>query len=219
MPVVDVKRLSLPAQEWLAFSRAYSAELLMESGAQTVGGVRTHVFEGFLYTVMSLTYSQRQNVLEAWQLVPEEMFAGEVFDNRNWEDLALGRSRGDYTGYKVKVKGKPMICSKEVTFVAAAPTVGQISLAVAKDADESMRQHGWRAHLFSKVLPTWKFHKNHPVAIYDNGVQRIQVLMWSCRQKIEEFMLAEDAVLDAQLTLEAKQTSKQLSGLAQGCLF
>lgn len=199
MQALEVKRVSLPVQEWQRFACAYSADLLMEAGADKVGGVRCHEFEGFLYTVMSISYlgSKRHNLLEAWQLVPEKMFTGEVFDNRCWEtQVEMGRRRGDFKGYKVRVKGKTMICTKEVCFIAVAPTVSPLSLHDAQEADDLHRRYGWRAQFFGNVIPSWKFHNGHPVAIYENGGQRNLVLMWRNGKKIEELMLPWDTVLD-----------------------
>ena len=224
MSVVDVKTVSLPAQEWEAFSKAYSADLLIEAGSDKVGGVRTHEFEGFLYTVMSISYlgSMGQSVLEAWQLVPEKMFNGETFENRNWDRLvAMGRERGDFTGYKVKVKGKPMICTKEVRFRASTPTVRPISLQEAQDTDAMVRRYGWRAHLFSEVLPQWHFHQGHPVAVYENDRRRLLVLLWRNGRSVEEFTLPDDTVLDefAVMQCSAPVVVERMKVPVQACLF
>ena len=221
---VEVKQVLLPAQEWEVFSKAYSADLLIESGADKVGGVRTHEFEGFLYTVMSISYlgSMGRNILEAWQLVPESLFTGEVFESRDWDALvAMGRDRGDFTGYKVKVKGKPMICTKEVSFVAAPPTVRPITLQEAQDTDAMGRSYGWRAHLFGEVEPTWKFHMGHPVAVYENERRLQLVLLWRSGRSVKEFTLADDTLLDEHLMghVPTMAVVEPRKAPVQACLF
>lgn len=196
---IEVKKVFLPAQEWAAFSKAYSADLLMEADVDVASGVRVHEYEGFLYTVMSISYlgSQGFNLLEAWQLVPEAMYRGEIFENRNWDALkAMGRERGDFTGYKVKVRGKVMICAKEVSFVESAPTVRAITLDEAQRIDANRRQQGWRAHMFSGASPKWKYHQGHAVAVYESGRGSRHVLLWRNGRSIEEFSLSKELVLD-----------------------
>ncbi|WP_304350793.1 hypothetical protein [Comamonas testosteroni] len=219
---VEVKIVPLAAQDWEVLSKAYSADLLSESRTDEVVNVRVQQYEGFLYTVTSILHGGHsgRSEINAWQLVPEEMFKGKTFVKRELNELeGQGRRRGDYTGYKVKVKGREMICCKKVCFLAAPPTVAPLSMSAAKAHNDSSLKCGWRAHFFGDVEPSWGFYKGHPVVVYEKEDQRVVRLLWRKGHCIEEFILKRDTELNQEVVAPALCAPVPKQQLIQACLF
>jgi hypothetical protein len=141
--------------------------------------------------------------VDAWQLVPEILFEGEVWNYVDHLDFDESmRERGDYTGMRVSVRGSIMICAKPVTIVRALPTVPALRPAEAIEYDEKAREYGWRSMRFKEGTVTWKLLQGHPVAVYQlpGDGQQAAVLLWRYQGHIEDYYLG-DSVDTANLAL------------------
>lgn len=218
----DVKCVSLPAQVWELFSNAYSGDLLSEAGKNETVNVRAQEFEGFLYTVTSLCSGglSGRSEANAWQLVPELMYMGTTFTCLDWdEQVRNGRRRGDYTGFKLKVKGSPMVCVKPVRFVATPPTVTPIALEVAERINTESSSMGWRSHHYKGIEPSWGFLSGHPVAVYEKGDSLVKLLFWRNGRRIEEFRVHGDQLLDKAAPAQVAVAAAPKVIPTQACLF
>lgn len=117
----DVQRILLPVEEWDAFSKAYSGDLLSDAKKGEIVGVRFHEFQGFLYTVVGVLYGGLSGdyVIFAWQLLPEEFFENDAFISSEQKYRA---------GLRVRVKSRQMVFHKRVDFFRTLPSVNTASV-------------------------------------------------------------------------------------------
>lgn len=195
---------SIAAEIWQRLADAYSCQIVIESPKGKPAPVRAMQLGGCLYTVFSIIYGAYGATIrpriEAWKLLPLEMYQGEttlVYHDEAAIRAGL-RRRGDHTGLIVSVNGKRMVCAEMVEFVMDLPTTRPLSLVEAKDYDERQRSSGWRALWFKGKEPEWFSLQGHPVAVYrdhstlgdDNAV-----LLWRSDGEILELSIANDIEL------------------------
>ncbi len=187
----------LPAQQWEEFPKIVSCQILSEAKPGETVNVKSTQYGGFLYTAFSACYGGLHNGsrVHAWMLVPEKLYPHRVYTDTNWDsEVDPDRSRGDYTGFRVKVKGQPMICTKEVHFLRTIPTVKPLTIDEAKAIDNEARKYGWRSHFYGKdAITTWHKLCGHPVVVYERGEdERTGVLLWREGKKNHDLVLNED---------------------------
>jgi hypothetical protein len=223
------KRVLLAAQDWELMAGINSCAILAEAKPGQTSNVKAKAHAGFLYTAFSSTHGGLgESVIDAWQLIPEKLYAGKVYLDRAWSsDMHPERQRGDYTGYLVKVKGKPMVCAKKVIFVRALPTVQPITMEEAMDHERVANKYGWRSiHYGDKAKVTWRMLAGHPVVIYElDDDDSKATLLWRFEGRICDYYLTMDQSLtdfDAWSVEAETQMAAQSVHRAQpqqACLF
>jgi len=198
--------LLLPAERWQRIAQAYSAHLTAEHKGHKPIPVRTAEHGGFLYTVFGVLHGPYGESVkpyaDAYRLIPESLYSGET--TLVYHDEAAiqsgRRMRGDHTGLIVSVKGKLMVCERNVRFIMDLPATRPLPRAEAMVFDESARASGWRAIWFKGRRPEWFSLRGHPVAVYREhatlGTDHA-VLYWKHEGQIQELSIADDVRLDA----------------------
>ena len=197
----------VPAETWVTFTMAYSADLAVEHKGHNPLSVRTFRHGGSLYTVFACCYGRYSQIInsyyvEAWRLVLEAAFKGETTDVYHDEKaIASGRRRrGDMAGLVVSVGGKRMVCAEEIHFHQDLPGVAPMTITEAKAYDGKARGSGWRALFYKSRKPKWHSLKGHPVARYaigDDPEKVHTVLFWRDGKTVSEMTLCNDVPLNA----------------------
>lgn len=177
-----------------------SCSILSETKPGATANVKSAEYAGFLYTAFSACYGglHSGSIINARKLIPEKHYLGEIFTDTDWDSGEPGsRERGDYTGFRVKVRGVPMICTQEVHFQRQLPSVKPLSLEAAKEIDEIARRMGWRSLFYGGTSPTWHQLSGHPVAMYEkDGLDTIAVLIWKQGKHAHDLVLQEKTYIE-----------------------
>ena len=223
------KRVLLAAQDWESMAGINSCGILTEVKPGQTANVKSMEYAGFLYSAFSTIYGgyTGESVIEAWQLIPEKLYTGSIYLDSDWSSSEHPeRQRGDYLGYRVKVKGQPMVCAKSVHFVRVLPTVQPLTLEAAIAYDEEARKYGWRALQFGgQAKVTWRSLAGHPVVMYErDGGKSLAMLLWRYKKQILEYTLHSDVTLAhlEPLNLDMHMAARILpecSQPKQACLF
>lgn len=205
MPMKDIspnvdrpekRAIRVAAQDWEAWSSIVCCSKAAEAKSGEVIGVPVVAHGGYLHCAFSAMYGGFSGVskVDAWQLIPLEIHRGVTWTYHD-QDHSV-RERGDYTGCRVAVRGKQMVCAKPICVLRTYPTTEPISLCEAIAHEEENRRYGWRAMEYSDVEPVWKSFEGHPVAVYggDFRGEKIAVLLWKHNGQIREYHLPEGAV-------------------------
>lgn len=205
MPMKDIspnvdrpekRAIRVAAQDWEAWSSIVCCSKAAEAKSGEVISVPVVAHGGYLHCAFSAMYGGFSGVskVDAWQLIPLEIHRGATWTYHD-QDYSV-RERGDYTGCRVAVRGKQMVCAKPISVLRAYPTTEPISLREAIAHEEENRRYGWRAMEYSDVEPVWKFLEGHPVTVYrrDDPDKRLAVLLWKHNGQMHDYYLPEGAV-------------------------
>lgn len=195
----------VPAERWQQIASANSCHLAVEQKGGRPVSVLTAKYGGFLYTAFGTIYGPfgeaRKPYVDAYQLLPTSMYAGETtLAYHDEEAIRAGqRDRGDHSGLIVSVKGNLMVCAKRVRFLMDLPGTRPLSLAEAMSYDEGERGAGWRALWYGGKEPDWFSLRGHPVAVY-RGHKTLDddraVLLWKHDGAMHELGIDDDVLLD-----------------------
>lgn len=197
-PKPEPRSLYIPAQEWEEWSAIICCAKMAEAKDGEVVGVPVVEHGGYLHCAFSGMYGGKSgsNKVDAWQLVPADLYKGETWTYKN-QDFSVWE-RGDYTGCLVSVRGSHVVCAKPVSVIRTYPTVCPISMQEALKYDDSARSKGWRALQYRGAARSWKLLRGHPVAIYHDAEEEdgdAAVLLWRYKGHIQDYYLSTASVL------------------------
>ena len=187
----------------------YKSAHPMRANAMELGGYQ-HLVGGVTYGSWGATI---RPTIDAWRLVPENMFDGPVYI-RPHDERAIEqglRERGDLTGLLVRVHHDRMVC-QDRSLVGMELPKHVLSMPIAKEWNRSHGRTGWRAFDCTKDRPRWASLDGHPVVVYQgkNG-REARALIWRTPGgRIEDLLLADDVDLDDASGAAALETGEQL---------